>query len=69
MTDNQKYDLAKKVLYVFQRLAFLVLILLLVLKQHPGFAVVFCLFYWGVPSYDKVRKVVKKAVNPKKHQL
>lgn len=59
MTNNQQYDLAKKVLYVFQRLAILAFIVTLVYLNRWAFAFIFCIFYWNRPEYDAVRKVIK----------
>jgi len=56
----QAHDIAKKALYLFQRLTMLGLIILLVHQEHELFALIFCLFYWNRPEYDRVIKLLKR---------
>jgi len=62
MNIYQQHDLAKKVIYLFQRLGMLGLIVLLLWMEREWFALVFCLFYWNRPEYDRIRKVITREV-------
>jgi hypothetical protein len=59
MTAAQWHDIAKKALYMAQRIIMLGLIVLLLYMRHEVFAGIFCLFYWNRPEYDVQRKVIR----------
>lgn len=62
MTDRQRYDLLRRLIYVGQRVALASITAALAFTDHGFFAFVFVILYLSTPNYDHVRKQIKRAV-------